>query len=488
VRYEDFGNPHVAGRQTELLLTPAGGVPIADQLATSQFQANASGALYASAKNNWSFRSGFSYSLSKSGRTLVRAAYGIYYDRPFDNYWFPLEANPLLRALSADAGPVDYLKPVAANLSQFHNIGYDVTNPAFLTAFSPFIRNARIQSYFAGIQQEITHNLSVEADALGSRGINLITTDQINRVDSVKPVSGSNPLGLINPALPEQMFYRDSNGRSRYDGLIIQARMRAARGQFHLAYTLSRSYDHQSDPLSGDFLNLDFTETGVPGSDKPRPFFTIQFHPESDWGRSDFDQHHNLVFYSLWQLPELHGSALWSRLLGRWSFSQMSAIRSGLPFSVIACTDNLSAACSNIGALMHNRADLVLPESVFQPQRTSGGVKLLNAAAFGTPSPGVLGNTARNQFTGPGFWSMDLSLSREFRLSHSKETLRALVRADAFNIFNHANLNNPDSYLQDGDQFGVALYGRSGNSAAFPNLVPFDEAARQVQLMLRIQF
>jgi hypothetical protein len=481
VRYENFGNPRIAARQTELLLTPAAGIPIADQLGRNQFETRTSGALYASEKNNWSLRSGFAYTVSEGGRTLLRGAYGIYYDRPFDNYWFPVQANGLLRAESGDAGAVDYLKAITYNLSQFHSISYDVTNPAYLTGFSPLIRIARVQSYFAGVQQEITRNISLEVDGLGSRGNNLITTDQINRVNSVTQVAGRNPLGLINPGLPPQLFYRESDGHSRYDGLIVQANLRAARGQFHLAYALSRSYDHQSDPLSGDFLNLDFTATGVPGNDKPQPYFTLQFHPESDWGRSDFDQRHNLVLYSLWQVPELHGSKFWSRLIARWSVSQMSAIRSGLPFSVIALVNN--------GPIMKDRANLVLPaSSVFERQPWSGGVKLLNAAAFVAPGRGALGNTARNQFAGPGFWSTDLSLSREFPLSRSKEALRAVLRADAFNVFNHANLNNPDAYLQDGEQFGVAQYGRSGNAAAFPNLVPFDEAARQVQLMLRIQF
>jgi hypothetical protein len=477
VRYEDFGSPRIVGGQTELLLSVEPGVPIANQLATVQLQTRTHGLLYDSVRNNWSVRLGSAY--APTGKMSLRAAYGIYYDRPFDNYWLPLESNSFLRALSANVGSVDYLKPLASNLGHFHDLTYDPTNPVVVTAFAPEIRNARVQSYFLGIQRSLSRSLSVEVDGVGSRGANLIVTDQINRVNSVLQVPVKNPFGLINPELPGPMYYRSSDGKSRYDGLIARAALRPGYGQLSVAYTLSRSYDNQSDPLSGDFLNLNFTGTGIPGQAQSRPYFTTQFQPGIDWGHSDFDQRQNFVFYSVWQLP-IRGPGLVARLGRGWTLSQMAALRSGLPFSVIARINDAS--------VIKNRGDLVSPESYSEREPYPGGIRLLNATAFGTPARGLLGNTARNQFAGPGFWGSDISLAREFPLSRAKENLRLIFRADAFNAFNHPNLNNPDSYLEHGSNFGVALYGRSGSTSAFPLLTPFDETARQIQLMLRIQF
>jgi hypothetical protein len=36
--------------------------------------------------------------------------------------------------------------------------------------------------------------------------------------------------------------------------------------------------------------------------------------------------------------------------------------------------------------------------------------------------------------------------------------------------------------------FGDAFYGRTGQSGGFPSLVPFRETARQIQLLIRLQF
>jgi hypothetical protein len=480
VRYEDFGTPRITGTQTELSLGLTPGTPVSDQLGVAQLQTKTSGDLYHARNNDWSVRLGFSYALSKSGRTLARGAYGLFYDRPFDNYWLPLEVDTMMWASSQVVTSHDYLQPMATKVSSLHAVAFNAATPN-LTAFDPSIQNARVQSYFVGIQREITSSLAVEVDGLGSRGINLITTDQTNRYYSRPEVRGTNPFGLINPLLPQGLLYRAGNGNSHYDGLAIQASYRVGRGQFHLAYTLSRSYDNQSDPLAGDFFNFAFSGTGVPVAQKPLPSFTTQFNPAGDWGRSDFDQRHSLAFYSLWQLPRLLPSRHWQWLGQGWTISQMGAWRSGLPFSVIGASLD--------GALINNRADLVLPmDSVFQHVPYQGGVKLLNPAAFAAPAAGALGNTARNQFTGPGFWSVDLAIGREFRVPGGAERLRVLFRMDAFNALNHANLNNPVAYLEAPDSFGAALYGRVESGGGFPTLVPFEETARRLQFLVKIQF
>jgi hypothetical protein len=66
------------------------------------------------------------------------------------------------------------------------------------------------------------------------------------------------------------------------------------------------------------------------------------------------------------------------------------------------------------------------------------------------------------------------------------ETGRVQLRADLFNVLNHANLGNPDSTL--GPDFGVALYGRKPMQTGFPGLIPLTETPRQIQLMLRVEW
>jgi hypothetical protein len=66
-------------------------------------------------------------------------------------------------------------------------------------------------------------------------------------------------------------------------------------------------------------------------------------------------------------------------------------------------------------------------------------------------------------------------------------TKRLTLRADVFNFLNHANLNQPDP-LVTSPTFGVAKYGRTGRQTGFPALAPFVETARQVQIILRLEF
>ena len=67
------------------------------------------------------------------------------------------------------------------------------------------------------------------------------------------------------------------------------------------------------------------------------------------------------------------------------------------------------------------------------------------------------------------------------------EAVRLNLRADFFNAFNHANLNNPDSFFGS-TTFGQAFYGRQGYDTGFPALTPFSETARQVQIILKVEF
>jgi hypothetical protein len=98
-------------------------------------------------------------------------------------------------------------------------------------------------------------------------------------------------------------------------------------------------------------------------------------------------------------------------------------------------------------------------------------------------------NTGRNEFTGPGFYNIDISLSREFPLRVLGEAGRLTLRGDAFNFLNHANLNVPNFNLASGF-FGVATYGRTqaSTTGALPVLSPVNDTGRQIQLIVRVTF
>jgi hypothetical protein len=280
--------------------------------------------------------------------------------------------------------------------------------------------------------------------------------------------STQNPRGRLNPAL-QSIYYRGNQGTSNYNALAAILRYRTSRSSLQVSYTLSRSIDNQSEPLGGQLYNLGII---TPAAQNLRVAqFTAQFDSSGDIGHSDFDQRHNVVFFSIWDLPALLARSWAAPLFRSWRVAQVAAFRSGLPFSVMA------------GSV---RADITNPARISAGEKPiPGGKLLLNQSAFKAPVTGI-GDSSRNQFYGPGLYNLDLSLSRSFPIRRLGEGAQIRLRADAFNLLNHANLNNPFSSLSP--EFGHAQFGRSGVSTGFPSLTPFRETARQIQLLFRFEF
>ncbi len=80
----------------------------------------------------------------------------------------------------------------------------------------------------------------------------------------------------------------------------------------------------------------------------------------------------------------------------------------------------------------------------------------LNAAAFATPAvtpTGAFGNLAYDNLVGPGYFDVDIALSRQFRI---KERQRLEIRGESFNIQNRVNFLNPTAALNS-STFGKIL-------------------------------
>jgi hypothetical protein len=484
VRYENFGSPAGTGSAKDTILEIGSGASLADRLAGATLVPGSGGTqqLYPADNNDWAARLGFSYSLRSNGRTMIRGGYGTYYDRPFDNLWQNIRNNSMVLATSFFAGAM--IVPVTGALPLLHNLEADRTFTR-INLFDANLRSPRIHSYFLGLQHQAARSLVVEVNGLGSLGRGLISTDVVNRDYSVAPVPLENPFGNFNPSLPA-VYYRANQGFSDYSALSVSARYRAGRGQFYAAYTWSHSIDNQSDPLAGDFYDLLPSRPGAAPPASLPAAFSEQFNNRIDRGNSDFDQRHNLVFYSIWDLPSAgRGSnGVLSLLTRDWKFAQVAAIRSGFPYTVIS---GYTGSIFDGPPILNRRADLTDPAALYTGlSPVDGGRQIVSALAFQPSNVRVQGTSGRNAFSGPGLYSLDISLSRSFDVPQLGESGRITVRADAFNALNHANLGNPNWVL--GSHFGEALYGRREGAPAFPALTPFDEAGRQIQLLVRLDF
>jgi hypothetical protein len=497
LRYEYYGGPSNTGAVKDTQIQLGSGANLAQQLiGASLFTPSGGGnqQLFSADPGDIAVRAGISYDLTGSARTLLRGAYGIFYDRPFDNLWENLRNNNFilpsfnLQPNKAPQPPVfDVLTPISTVLTGL--AGSPVPNQfPEMTMVNPDLKNGRVYSYFAGVQHRFSDSLTTEVNALGSYGRRLITTDIINRDFSVPAGTYVTSLGRYTGVAPN-IDYRNSDGTSDYNALTALVRYRSARGFLQASYTWSHTIDVQSDALAGDFFNLSFSAIASSSGTSGRATYARQFDPNSDRGDADFDQRHNFVLQSYWNPPPLFSRSQARWLLRDWNVGALLAIRSGFPYSLLGTSTKIDGG----GLIESNRPDLINPAIAKEYQPGAGGVQLLNPAAFVDAAPSTLGNVGRNAFIGPGFYNLDLAVGRSFPLPWLGEGSRLNFRADFFNVLNHANLGNPDTLLGSlttpNADFGFATFGRQASQGSgFPTLAPLNETPRQIQLSVRIQF
>lgn len=242
-----------------------------------------------------------------------------------------------------------------------------------------------------------------------------------------------------------------SIGRSNYHSLQMTFRRRYADGlQFDINYTLSQSKDLGSQVERGSAFG-NFAAGGYSG------FLLNPWDPDAHYGYSDFDVRHQFNLNWLADLP-FGRDRRWGRdaggfanaLIGDWSFSGLLRLTSGFPFNVYNCR-----SCWPTNWNLQGNAMLKDPNRLPETKTTKNAVDN-RPSPFADPQgaldyfrfalPGEVG--VRNLFRGDGYFVIDASLSKAFRMPYASHRLR--FRWDVFNVtntprFNVAGLNNfPD--------------------------------------------
>jgi hypothetical protein len=240
-------------------------------------------------------------------------------------------------------------------------------------------------------------------------------------------------------------------GQSNYNAFNAGIKKRYAGGfQYGLNYTWSKFIDNQEarNELAA-----------YPGTDA----FTDYYNPQDRRGLSGNDIRNRVIGSALYELPIGPGkwihpsSGLVNEFAAGWTVGAISEIHSGTALSVIDATNNTGTYSDGVRPnLVGNPNDL--GGSRPRAQRTQ---EWFDTSAFAQNPAFTFGNAPRTFGRGPALATTDVSLLKDFKVVESS-TLQ--FRAEALNVFNHANLANPNTQFGNGN-FGQITALQTGNQS-----------------------
>jgi hypothetical protein len=282
------------------------------------------------------------------------------------------------------------------------------------------------------LQQALGANTALELNYIGSSSVNLFSTVESN---FAQYLPGQSTIANTQARRLYPQFGQINNTlsafSSNYNAMQVVINRHYAKGFSVLgSYTWSKA--------------LGVNVSNGEGSNGPRNPYNYQ----ADYGLLSLDRKHNFIVSALWEVPFGTASApKWQRYtIGGWQLSGIANMVSGAPLTVRAGRDN---SLSGIGG---DTADTVgdwhLPDGRSRQEQMTAW---FNTASFAQNAPGTFGTTGIGILRGPGSWNTDLALQRQFRFT---ERQRLEFRASFYNLFNHANLNNPDTTQLNTTTFG----------------------------------
>jgi hypothetical protein len=319
-----------------------------------------------------------------------------------------------------------------------------VSGASALSAFDPQLKLPYVINWNVSLQKYLGAAQSLSATYLDSSGKRLFHTQT-----------------LLNQN-PDFDFLRltTNRGNSDYRALQIKFERPSRDGFAALAsYTWAQSLDNVS-------------------YDSARRVMMTSINPALDRGPSDFDIRHQLTGFASYELPAAVAQDLGNKLSRNWALDSIFMARSARPLNVVYLVPT-------VFGVAYLRPDVVAGNSFFLSDPLVAGGRRLNPLAFAVPEDLQQGNLSRNSLRGFPLYQVDMALRRKFNLS---EAVALQIQADAFNVFNHANFEDPlgndlvvGSRFGDGSAFtqnlafgqSTAMSGRSLSGGGFPSFYSF---------------
>jgi hypothetical protein len=183
-------------------------------------------------------------------------------------------------------------------------------------------------------------------------------------------------------------------------------------------------------------------------------------NPRRSYARTAYDRTHTFVQSYVYELPFgkgkpwlQEGVALW--FLGGWQVTGVLSLMTGIPINFVASTGALNTPGNTNSPNLNGKVNFL---------HGIDTALWFDTSNFSAPAAGQFGNLGRYTTDGPGFFNLDASLFRHFRIT---ERWDLELRAEGYSSTNTPQFGNPNS------TFGAASFGhvtsaggnRTSNSA-----------------------
>ncbi len=439
LRYEYIG-PYQEAHNRIVNLAPAAGFTAVTAVypnTTSQYDGYYPASLINPDRNNFAPRIGIAWKPFGS-KTVIRSGYGINYNLG--------QYRQMITNLAYQP-PFSFTQTNVASTATSLSLqnGFPTPDLGTLTNNYGVDKNYRlgyVQVWNLNVQHELFRNVILNVGYNGSKGTRLDIVRAPNR----------GPDGVLLADV-QPFLWESSEGDSILHSGTVSIRKRMSNGlSIGGLYKYSKSIDNASSIGGGTVVvaqnDLDLA---------------------AERGLSSFDQRHNLTADFMYELPFGEGRhwlanpGLAQRLLGAWTWSGSITLASGNPYTARVVGAFTDVARGTSGSLRANYNGQ--PISIADPTVA----QWFNTAAFTVPPSGQFGTAGRNTIEGPGTILVNFAIAKNIPL---KDMMAFEIRAEANNVFNHANFTGIDTTV---------------NSPTFGQVISVG-SMRKMQLNARFRF
>ena len=326
-----------------------------------------------------------------------------------------------------------------------------------------------VESFYLSVQRELSSRTVLSLNYVGNVGRKLLTQEESNPGDPALCLALSNPAALA----PDQSTCGpglETNVYTLADGSVVEGTRKTLGINFannpFMRTSASSSYNSFQGTLQhtdkyADFL-IGYTFGRSFDNSSSQQDLTNVINPALSRGLSNFDVTHNFVASYTVPLPfdgYLPKKGLVYKLIGGWQVSGITTFATGLPITLSENDDNsLSGTNADLPNYNPKAGKLILNKN---PRL---GLPYFNPDLFSTEALGTFGNSQRRFFHGPGLNNTDMALLKTFGFT---EATKLEFRAEAFNVFNHAQFTTPSGNVNNPGVGGIGYV----NGAADPRIM-----------------